>query len=191
LNLLYKSLIIFQKDIKEEFRTRYTINTIFLFSIVTLVAISFSVGPFAVSSDIKCALLWIILFFSSMSSLAQIFIREEETDTANTLKLVTEPIYIFLGKLIYNFLLLITLEIIIIPLYFILIDLQIANPVNFVIILFLGTTGLSIGATFMAAIISKATSKGALFTIISFPVLLPVLITSINGTKITCSGICI
>jgi heme exporter protein B len=185
LNFIYKSFIIFQKDLKEEFRTRYTLNTLLLFSIVILVIISFSIGPFSINNDVKCALLWIIIFFSTMSSLAHIFVREEETYTANTLKLVVEPVCIFLGKLIYNFLLLVLLEIITIPLYFILIDLHPASLVNFIVILFLGTTGLSIGATFVAAIISKASSKGALFTILSFPVLLPVLITSISGTKTT------
>ena len=184
MDLVYKAYIIFRKDLKEEFRTRYTINTLFLFSIVTLVAISFSIGPFSISNNIKCTLLWIILFFSSMSSLAQIFIREEETNTANTLKLVVEPINIFIGKLIFNFLLLISLEIVIIPLYSILIDLKIVHHIAFFSILFLGSLGLSIGATFIAAIISKASSKGALFSILSLPVLLPVLITSIQGTKI-------
>ena len=188
MNLLYKAFIIFRKDIMEEFRTRYTINTIFLFSIVILVAISFSVGPFSISNDVKCALLWIILFFSAMSSLAQIFIREEETNTANTLKLVVEPICVFLGKLFYNFLLLLILEIIIIPLYSILLDFKIINHFYFFTVLFLGSAGLSVGATFIAAIISKASSKGALFSILSLPVLLPVLITGIHATKIILFG---
>jgi heme exporter protein B len=35
----------------------------------------------------------------------------------------------------------------------------------------------------VAAIISKAGAKGALFTILSFPILLPVLISGISATK--------
>jgi heme exporter protein B len=37
----------------------------------------------------------------------------------------------------------------------------------------------------VAAIISKAGAKGALFTILSFPILLPVLISGISGTRVS------
>jgi len=42
------------------------------------------------------------------------------------------------------------------------------------------------GATIIAAIISKASAKGALFTVLSFPILLPVLITGISATRTIC-----
>jgi heme exporter protein B len=120
-----------------------------------------------------------------MSGLPTIFIKEEETHTSGTLKLVVEPACIFMGKLIYNFFLLLCLEMIIIPLFLILMDLQIINLINFTVITLLATLGLSLGGTFIAAIISKASSRNTLFSILSLPILLPVLITGINGTKIT------
>jgi heme exporter protein B len=54
----------------------------------------------------------------------------------------------------------------------------------FILILLLGSIGLSSGATIIAAIISKAGSKGALFSVLAFPVLLPVLVTGISATRI-------
>jgi heme exporter protein B len=183
LNLLYKSFLIFQKDVKEEFRTRYNITTIFLFSFVTVIVISFSAGVYSLNNNIKCILLWIILFFSSMTAQAQVFIREEEAKTGNLLKLISEPLCIFVGKLIYNFLLLITLELIILPLYSMLMSFEIVSYSAFIFLLLLGSLALSIGATFIAAIISKTNAKGALFSVVSLPILLPVLITAINGMK--------
>jgi heme exporter protein B len=184
LNFIYKSWHFFQKDFKQEFRTRYAINAIILFAVVTLVAISFSIGTYGADNTTKAALLWVILFFSAMSGLAHIFNREEEKHTSETLKLVVEPLVVYAGKLLFNFLLLLVLEVIIIPLFFMVMNYSVQNLPLFIAILFLGSIGLSSGATIIAAIISKAGARGALFSVLSFPILLPVLITGISATRI-------
>jgi len=184
LKLLYDAWLIFQKDIRQEFKTRYSLNAIFLFALVTLVAVSFSIGTFNANSDIKSALLWIIIFFSAMSGLSHIFVREEEKHTADTLKLVAQPTGIFLGKFMFNLFLLYLLELITIPLFFAVMNFEVSGVAVFISVLVLGSLGLSAGATMTAAIISKASAKGALFAVLSFPILLPVIIAGINGTKI-------
>ena len=184
MKLLYDAWLIFQKDIRQEFKTRYSLNAIFLFALVTLVAVSFSIGTFSANSDVKSALLWIIIFFSAMSGLSHIFVREEEKQTADTLKLVARPTGIFLGKFLFNLFLLYALEIITIPLYFAVMNFEVSGVAVFICVLVLGSLGLSAGATITAAIISKASAKGALFAVLSFPILLPVIIAGINGTKI-------
>jgi len=186
LQLLLNAWYIFKKDLQQEFKTRYVINAILLFSVVTLTAVSFSIGVFAAGNEILSALLWIILFFSAMSGLSHIFVREEETHTSDTLKLVADPISIFLGKYIFNFILLILMEVITVPLYFAVMSFSVENAAGFLIILLIGSIGLSAGATIIAAIISKASAKGALFTVLSFPILLPVLITGISATRTIC-----
>ena len=97
-SLLYKAWIVFQKDIQLELRTRYSINAFLLFAITSLVVVSFAIGPGALSEKFLSALLWIILFFASISSLSHIFVREEEQQTADTLKLVAPPQAIFWGN---------------------------------------------------------------------------------------------
>jgi len=186
LQLLLNAWYIFKKDLQQEFKTRYVLNAILLFSVVTLTAVSFSIGAYAAGNEILSALLWIILFFSAMSGLSHIFVREEETHTSDTLKLVADPIRIFLGKYLFNFILLILMELITVPLYFGVMNFSVENSAVFITILLIGSIGLSAGATIIAAIISKASAKGALFTVLSFPILLPVLITGISATKTIC-----
>ncbi|MBN2424582.1 MAG: heme exporter protein CcmB [Calditrichaceae bacterium] len=175
---------IFKKDLIQEFKTRYALNAIILFAVVTLTAVSFSIGVISADDDILCAMFWIILFFSSMSGLSHIFVREEETHTADTLKLVTCPTAVYLGKLLFNFMLLLALEIILVPLYFGLMDFYVRHLPLFLIVLAIGSVGLAGGGTIVAAIIAKASSRGALFTVLSFPVLLPLLISGISATRI-------
>ena len=184
LQLMNDAWLIFQKDILQEFKTRYAINAILLFALVTLVAVSFSIGTFNASSDIKAALLWIIIFFSAMSGLSHIFVREEEKHTADTLKLIAQPTSILLGKFFFNLFLLYMLEMITVPLFFAVMNFKIEGVGIFISILLMGSFGLAAGATMTAAIISKASAKGALFAVLSFPILLPVIIAGINGTKI-------
>lgn len=185
MQFLNDAFLIFQKDVLQEFKTRYAVNAILLFAVVTLVSVSFSIGTFSASAEIKCALLWIILFFSAMSGLSHIFIREEEKHTADTLKLVALPISIFLGKFIFNFLLFLALQVIIVPLFFAVMNFSVEGVLSFLIILIIGGLGLSAGSTLIAAIISKSNARGALFTVLAFPILLPVIIAGISGIKIS------
>ena len=184
MQLMRKAYFIFRKDLQQEFRTRYVLNAIMLFAVVTLTAVSFSIGSFSTPPEILSALLWIILFFSAMTGLAHIFIREEETHTADTLKLVSSPLSVFLGKFMFNVLLLFALELIIVPLFFAVMNFSVVNARLFLLSLVIGSIGLSAGATIIAAIIAKASAKGALFSILSFPILLPVLVSGISATRI-------
>jgi len=186
--LVYNSLIVFQKDVQLEFRTRFSINAIILFAITTLTAISFSVGPAKLDITILSALLWIILFFSAMTGLSHIFVREEEQQTADTLRLVTSPLAVFLGKWLFNVVLLFALEIIIVPLFFILMNTSGGNSNLLLMVLFLGSLGLSTVSTIIAAIISQASARGALFAVLAFPISLPIIITSIHGTRLALEG---
>ena len=184
MTFIFKAWLLFKKDFKQEFRTRYAINSIILFAVITLVAISFSIGTYGANETTKSALLWVILFFSAMSGLAHIFNREEEKHTSDTLKLVVQPIVVYMGKLLFNIILLFLLECITIPLFFVVMDYTVQNLPLFLFVLFLGSIGLSAGATIIAAIISKAGSRGSLFSVLAFPVLLPVLETGISATRI-------
>ncbi len=187
-NWVSKTLAVTRKDIISEFRTRYAINAIVMFALVTLTVISFALGLLSPSQEILAALFWIILFFAAMSGLAQAFIREEESGTAMILRLSSEGSVILFGKMFFNFLLLLILAILIVPLFIIFLKIAPADWAIFLGGLILGLIGLSGATAIIAAIVSKASVKGALFTVLSFPVLLPLLIAAIEITKIAFIG---
>jgi len=183
-----KLLAVTRKDIISEFRTRYAINAVVMFALVTLTVISMSLGIMEVSTELLAALFWIILFFAAMSGLAQVFIKEEESGTAMILKLSSDGLTIFFGKLLFNLLLLAGLAVLIVPLFIVLMH---SSPENWAVFLtgvILGVVGLAGATTIIAAIVSKATVKGALFTVISFPVLVPLLIAVVEITKVGLGG---
>jgi len=187
-SLLHKSFYIFKKDLRQEFRTRYAVNAIFLFALTTLIVISFSISAVGLTSAISSSLMWIIIFFSSMSGLSHIFVREEEQQTADTLKLVTPPISIYVGKWLFNTILLLGIEVVLIPLFLVFMNISVGNFFAFFVILLFGSIGVASVATMIAAIISRASAKGALFAVLSFPIALPVLVSAINGTSLALNG---
>jgi len=182
-NWVSRVLAVTEKDIVSEFRTRYAINAILMFALVTLTVISFAVGAFSPTKEVMAALFWIILFFAAMSGLAQVFIKEEESGTALALKLASDGTVIFFGKLLFNLALLSALTVIVVPLFIILLKTEPANWLFLIYAILLGNIGLAGATTIIAAIVSKATIKGALFTVLSFPVLMPLLIAVIEITK--------
>jgi heme exporter protein B len=187
--LVSKAVAVYRKDIVSEFRTRYAINAIALFAVTTLIAVSYSVGGFGVQDkNLLSALLWVILFFSAMSGLSRTFVREEEGHTASALRLTAEPVAVYLGKLAFNLSLLLALACVVVPLFVVMMNAQVGNWTLFLLVLFLGSVGLSASATIVAAIVSKANAKGALFAVLSFPILAPLLITAIHGTSAALKG---
>jgi len=181
---MHRILLVFLKDVKQELRSKAAINSILLFAIVTLTAVSFSIGTFTINEDILAALLWIIILFSSMSGFSHVFLKEEESHTADTLKLITQPNDVFMGKFIFNLVLLSVVVFIVVPLFIAVFNFEIHNILLFLLCLILGTISLSSGGTIVAALIAKASSRGALFSVLAFPILLPVLILGITITRI-------
>ncbi len=178
------SLTVFVKDLQQEIRSKAAINSILLFAVVTLTAVSFSIGNFTISKDILAALLWIIILFSAMSGFSHVFLKEEEAHTADTLKLIAGPTEILLGKFMFNLVLLAAVLLLITPLYVGVFNFEVKSLSLFLVTIVLGAFGLSAGGTIVSALIAKASSRGALFSVMAFPILLPVLILGIAATRI-------
>jgi heme exporter protein B len=178
-----RSLSVFFKDIKSELRTRYAINAILMFAIVTVFAVSWAVGGTGLNPALQASFLWIVIYFSSLSGLSQCFVKEEESKTAIALRLYSPAEVVLGGKLLFNLVMLFLLNLITIPLFAIFIGFDISNLALFLTILIAGSIGLVAVTTIVAAIISKASAKGALFAVLSFPLVLPLLVEAISGTK--------
>lgn len=183
MDALSRAIAVFAKDVTTEFRTRYALNAILLFAVMTLIAVSFSIGGIGLEKPIQASLLWIIIYFSAMSGLSRTFVHEEDAKTASALRLAAPPGAVFGGKLLFNYILLFVLELVIVPLFVGMMDLHVSGWPLFIAILIFGSAGLAVASTMVAAIVSRANARGALFAVLAFPLILPLLITAIRGTQ--------
>ena len=72
------TLAVLRKDAASEFRTRYALNSLFLFTVTTLSIILFAFQSSPVPLQVHAGLLWVLIFFAAMSGLSRAFITEEE-----------------------------------------------------------------------------------------------------------------
>jgi heme exporter protein B len=169
------------------------VNAILMFAVTTLIAVSFSIGSFRIDPAdrpfLYSVLLWIILTFSALSGLARSFVKEEEAGTIDVLKLSARPQAVFLGKLLFNLTLLSALGLIIVPLFIVFMAYQISHPGFFLSMVVSGVVGLGAGTTIIAAMIARASARGALFSVLSLPLLFPLMITCIKGCERAAIGL--
>lgn len=171
-----------RKDLRIELRSRGAFTVTFAFAGITTLSVSMAAGGRPFSSMVYALLLWVILFFSAMNGLLHIFTREEEEGTALFLSLNASAEAVFGGKLLFNLLLFLALEALVLPLYLFFLQVPVANPLLLVLAVIAGGCAMAGSVTLLGAMAAKAGGKGALFTVISFPIVLPVLWVSIATT---------
>lgn len=182
---------ILSKEWRCELRTRYALSTVLLFALTTLIAVSISVGPAGASPEqrpLMPVLLWLILLFAATAGLPRTFVHEEETHTADPLRLSARPSCLFCGKTLYNMTLLFVLEAAVTPLFVVLLQVEVADPVYFVATLIAGGVGLAVASTLIAAMVAQARVRGPLFAVLAFPLLLPLLKLVIDASFAAVAG---
>lgn len=181
MRLLQDTWYLFRKDVQLELRQRYAISGILLYVLSTVFVVYLSVVE-QLPGAIWSAMLWIIILFASVNAVAKSFIQEGEKRQLYYYTLVS-PSAIILAKMLYNTLLLLGLSL----LSYAAFTLVMGSPVKeyglFFLTLFLGSLGFSITFTFISAIAAKAGNSGTLMAILSFPVILPILLTLLRLSK--------
>jgi heme exporter protein B len=189
MNTFNKSIAVFRKEIAMEFRSRIALSALFLFMVITISTIAFTTAGERIEKYIASALLWIVLFFGSMTGLSRTFVMEEERGTSLLLKLSSRPIEVFFGKLLFTIMLSMSLSILGAGLFlFFLPSLIIGNMMLYWIMVIILSVCMASAITAIAAIISKANGKGALFPVLSFPVLLPPALLGIEALSMAIHG---
>lgn len=180
---------VFLKDWHSELRTRYAISALGMFVITTIAIIMFSLGSESAPPDVLSGMLWVVIFFASMSGLSRTFVSEEERGTSMTLQLLAPGSAVFFGKLLFNLVLSLALNAVTVLLYSAFVNGFVVKTVSiFLVTIALGSIGLAAAATIIAGIIARANTKGTLYPVLSFPIVLPLLLAVINATRLAAEG---
>jgi len=182
-------IALLEKDLKSEYRLRYSLTAIFLFVLISASIIIFCTKNIDINTDTFAGLLWVVMFFGSMAGLSKSFVSEEERGTAVFLKLMAKPSAIYFGKLLFNSILCILINFISLFILFLFIGGVKANSFGLlIIVIILSSIGLASTSTIISAIIAKASSKNALFPVLSAPALMPLVITGVESTVMALDG---
>lgn len=174
---------VFTKDMQAELRSRFAINTVLAFVGASLLLILFSLNVEQLPPTPQSGIIWIIILFASLLSLSRSFVAETEKKTFNLLRLHGEATEVFGGKLLYNFVFIVGVNIATFALYIFFLGLPVASVFSLLLVLVLGTIGLSGTSTMLAAIVSQADRKGAIFSVVSIPLLFPLILILVEATR--------
>ena len=181
--LVSQTLLLLRKDLLLEWRRRDSLLTMFFFGTLLLFVFhfSFDLAPDKVA-EMAPALLWLAFLFTGTLGLAQLFQGERENHCLEALLL--SPLdrgALFLAKTAFNFVLMLLVEVVVMPLFWILFNLSSWNllPQLFLVTL-LGTVGFCVLGTIMSAITLRARARELLLPLVLFPLMIPVILATIR-----------
>jgi len=166
---------LFLKEIRLELKQRYVINGILLY-LVSTVFVTYLAFTGTITPETWNSLFWIILLFVAVNGISKSFVQESPARHLYYYT-ITSAEAIVLSKILYNLLLMAILSVLALLFFILLMGNLIMNPGLFITALLLGSLGLSSVLTMIAAIASRASNNFSLMAILSFPIVLPLLMT--------------
>jgi heme exporter protein B len=180
-----------RKELLLQWRTRAQATAVFVFGATSLLLFSFAIGPNASALRQHAAgFLWLALLLSSTLTLAESFHAEMEHRALEGLLLLpTSPRAIYYGKAIANWLQLALLGIALVPITVVLYDAGTPQLGSLILIILLGTAGISAPGTLYSAMTSQTTrGKQMLLPLLLFPLIVPVLLAAARATSLIILG---
>ncbi len=183
-----KALEIAKKDLRIEFRTKGTLNLMVLFALITTMMFSVTI-PMSFAERIAPSLLWLVFLFVGMLGYGRAFLREVETETLDGLKIApVSPVSVLLGKIIYNLVLMLLIEAIILPIFIGLFNLNVAEPLPMLLTITLGNMGFVIVVSSLSILVIKSKMREMLLPVLIFPVVFPIITSTVMAVRMCMSG---
>ncbi len=173
------------KDLTAERRTKANFNAVLFFTALILLLFGFALGPDPQQlRDAAAGVLWLTVLFGGVLSFNRSYEMELEGGALEALLLYPgDRRALFVGKLMANLAFLVLIEAILVPVASILYDLPLFTAGGFFAVLLLGTVGFVTLGTFYAALASRVRAREVLLPLLLFPMLVPLLLSSVEATK--------
>jgi heme exporter protein B len=133
--------------------------------------------------------LWLGLLLSSTLTLSESFHAEMENRAFEGLLLLpVSPRILYYGKALANTMQLMVLGIALVPVMVVLYDAGTTRIPTLLLIIILGTAGISAPGTLYSAMTAQARAKQTLLPLLLFPLIVPVLLASVKATSLAILG---
>jgi heme exporter protein B len=186
MNFLRLVFVVAVKDLRAELRTKEAINASFAFALVILLLFSFAFGDLApeTKEEISGGLLWIVFAFAGTLVLNRSFVRELPNDCLDALIAAPVPsACLFLGKALANYVLVLAVELVSLPLYGVFYDVRWTRQFwPLMLVVALGTWGLTVIGTIFSALTVNIRLREVMLPMLTYPILIPALLGAMQLT---------
>ena len=189
----YKTLL--HKDLRQEFRTHDMVVSMGLFALLVIIVYGAALAQTAASLDIvrmSGGLIWALIVFTSLLGLNRSFSHEKEQGCLEGILLVPlDRSVVYLAKATSNFLFLLAVEIIVVPLFvfFFMTTETFSDSFLFLVFpLLLGTVGLAGIGTMLSTITVNTRGKDVMLAVLFIPLIYPLLYACVTATTAAICG---
>jgi heme exporter protein B len=184
----YRALL--AKDVRMELRTRSMVVSMGVYALLVLVVYGATLSQ---TGDVAAGLLWAMIVFTSLLGLNRSFANETENGCLEGVLLapVSRPV-IFLAKATSNFLFLLVVEAVAVPLFFVFFmgGAELASTTGYIVLpLLVGTVGVAGVGTFLTTMTIDTRGKDVLLAILFIPVIFPLLYACVSSTAVALTGV--
>lgn len=183
--------VVAAKDLRSELRTKEALNASLSFALVILLLFSFAFDPTSdMTREISGGLLWLVFAFAGALILNRSFARELENDCLDAL--IASPVpgpALFLGKVVANYLLLLGIEIVCLPVFGVFYNVRWAQqPLWLLLVLLLASWGISVVGTVFSALTVNLRLRELMLPMLVYPMLIPCLMAAMQLTTPLLAG---
>lgn len=176
-----------KKEFLLEFRQKSSLAAVLVY-VVGTIFVSALCFKAKVDKPTWNALFWVISLFTSVTICGKSFLKETGGQALFNY-LHYSPIHFIFSKILFNMSLMLVLSLVTFFFYAFFIRNEVENLGLFLIILVLASTGLGAVLSLMSAIASKANAGFGIMSILSFPVLMPLILVIIRLSKMAVDGV--
>jgi heme exporter protein B len=175
---LKETYYLVQKDMVLEWRQKYALASILLYSasvvFVIYTALTLDHALDKMEKKIWNILFWLTILFTAVNAIAKSF-SQEGRERMVYYYTVLDPRTVIMAKMAYNVLLMLLLTAVNLAVFSVMLGSPVQNYLIYAITLVLGASGFSFVLTLISAIAAKAGNNAALMAILSFPLILPLI----------------
>lgn len=154
-------------------------SILYVFSTLFICYLSFK----QVELSIWNALIWVIILFILTNSSNRIFFYESSKQKIYLYTLAGSG-SVIISKLIYQWFISGILSLLVLFVWSLLFNMTITQPFSFIVVLILGVWSMSNVLTLNNALSGSTNNSPAILAILSFPVIIPVLLSTIEGSSL-------
>jgi heme exporter protein B len=179
------------KDLTTERRSKANFNAVLFLAALMLLMFGFALGPDSGTLRVAAAgIVWLTILFSGNLAFHRSYQVEMEGGALETLLLYPGArSSVFLGKLIANLVFVLLVLAALVPIAVILYDIPVGPAVpKLLLVVLLGTFGFVTLGTFYASMASRSRAREVLLPLLLFPMLVPVLLASVEATGALLQG---
>jgi heme exporter protein B len=184
-------LSLIHKDLIVEYRSRQVFVTTLFFGLLVLVVGNFALANAGETTTYAPGVLWISFLFSGLLFLNHILQSEKEENTLSAILISpATPGHLFLGKMFSAAIFLIGLEVILLPVFYLLFNFTMnLNTLWLLLVIVLTAFGYcSLGVLFSTMSLGLK-NREIILSVILFPILLPLLVIAVKSSIVLLNGL--